>query len=43
MNGLDRCRCGHARRIHGSRPGLELPDERCRACDCLTFTEGGAR
>ena len=31
--------CGHVARVHGSRPGMTLPDNRCRAarCPCLTF------
>lgn len=32
------CTCGHVERIHGTRPGLTLPDDRCRACPCPTFT-----
>lgn len=35
--GTDECPCGHVRRVHGSRPGLQLPDDRCRACDCAGF------
>jgi hypothetical protein len=36
----DLCTCGHVRRIHGSRPGCDLPDDRCRAprCSCPDFT-----
>jgi hypothetical protein len=39
----DLCFCGHVRRMHGSRPGLVLPDLRCRAymtgtdCPCPEF------
>lgn len=41
----DLCRCGHARRLHGSRAGLVLPDLRCRAwsngddCACTHFNK----
>ena len=37
------CRCGHVRRLHGSRVGLALPGPRCRAwkngadCACTHF------
>ena len=34
---LPTCTCGHVRRIHGGRPGFDLPDDRCRACDCPRF------
>jgi len=36
---LEPCTCGHVYRIHGGRPGWDLPDGRCRvtACPCPAF------
>jgi len=31
------CACGHVRRIHGPRPGLDDAGPGCRACACQSF------
>jgi len=34
---LTSCACGHVRRIHGPRPGLDDAGPGCRACHCAGF------